>query len=186
MVKNSEYAWVIKLFKNVPLFISLVTNLLLVWVAILTLENASRPVVQVADTYFEKSENDALVVRFINNGKTPTDLSFRLEMLTVNKIDKANNTSGTVMNKIILYPNASIRLPWPTFGMSNLGDNFKYDYILKIVWEYNSIYPEWIPGIANYSDIRYYKFNGTSETNFWRNLQYPNLNEYEGLFNLNQ
>ena len=175
-LNKNKHNLLLILLKYSPLLISVIINFILVWIGILTLENTEKPIVYFKEVYFEKTEYDALIVRFINGGRTPADLKFRFEMLKVNKVDTSNSTSCTAMNQITLYPDAPIRIPWHKFGKSNLGDFEKYDYILKVVWGYKSVYPTWIPGISNYADIRYYKYYGNAEINHWRDLQYPNLN----------
>lgn len=177
----SKYSSKVNLFNVVALVISLLINALLVWFGVLASEKTIRPIVHTNNVSFANIVGDELLITFENSGQAVAELKYRFEMVKEQIGDTASVPNGTIWHETDLYPHASHRVPWPKYKSSNINIE-KFKYILKISWKYESVYPEWVPWISTYEDIKYYRLDKIDEQLLWRHLQFPNFREYDHLF----
>ena len=147
----------------------------------LGLESTHRPVIALNKVWM--STDEGLNYLFSNSGDTPTSFDFLIEFLKLDK-EASNPQKGffgnTKVHTLTLYPDLTIRNFWSSIQDSILISPDKYDYILRIYWEYSPHYPAWIPGISKYQDVRYYIYFHSDKT--WRILPEPQLNNYLHFF----
>jgi len=146
---------------SIALLISLIINLCLVWFGALGLEFANRPVVYPPKAL---TTNPSHSYHFNNSGRSFAHLEVEAQGTT-----SYRDLSGTL--KLIksnlqeritarAYPNQSRSFTWRT-----LDTLFSYPppdseiYLTKIAWQYESFFPDIIPGIHDYRDSIYLNYD---------------------------